>query len=131
MNKIREKSIFRNSKRRNELLEKSTSAEKSVCVVLSKMKIEHIRQYPIWTGRKQYYADIYIPKYKLVFELDGIYHFTKEQKKKDENRSAGIRRLGYHVCRLQNKDAYNPAKIIAKLKRYTDNIGIKNAKKMS
>lgn len=122
MNNIREKGIFRDTRRRNELLEKSTSAEKSVCCVLSKMKIQYIRQYSIWTGRKQYYADIYIPQLKLVVELDGAYHFTKEQKKKDENRSAGIRRLGYHVCRLQNKDAYKPAKIIAKIKRYIDNI---------
>lgn len=119
MNNIREKSVLKNGKRRSELLEKSTSAEKSVCSVLKKIGIHFIRQYPIWTGRKQYYADIYVPCFRLVFELDGAYHFTKEQKRKDGNRSAGIRRMGYHVCRLENKDAYNPNKILAKLKRYS------------
>lgn len=118
MNNIREKRIMKNTKRRNELLEKSTSAEKSVCKILERIGIKCIRQYPIWTGRKQYYADIYIPCFRLVVELDGAYHLSKEQKRKDANRSAGIRRLGYHVCRLKNKDAYIPDKIAYKLKKY-------------
>ena len=104
-------------RRRFELLEKSTAAEKAACSILSKMGVEYVRQYPIWTGRKKYYADIYVPKFKLVLEIDGAYHFTKEQIRKDENRSAGIRRLGYHVCRLTNADARQPKKILAKLKR--------------
>ena len=107
------------SKRRCELLEKSPSAEKIACSILDKMGIRYIRQYPIWTGRKQYYADIYVPKYKLVLEIDGKYHYTDSQKRKDENRSAGIRRLGYHVCRLSNADARHHNKIISKLKLIT------------
>jgi very-short-patch-repair endonuclease len=103
-------------KRRNELLEKSTSAEKAACAILDKLGIKFIRQYPIWTTRRQYYADIYIPKYKLILEIDGKYHYTKEQTRKDENRSAGIRRLGYHVCRLSNADARRPERIIGKIK---------------
>lgn len=105
-------------KRRNELLEKSTSAEKAACVILQKIGIQFYRQYPVWTGRKQYYADIYIPKLKLILEIDGAYHFHAEQKRLDENRSAGLRRLGYHVCRLTNKDARNPEKVIGKIRRY-------------
>lgn len=131
MNNIREKSVLKSSKRRSELLEKSTSAEKSACAILRKMNIQFVKQYPIWTGRKQYYADIYIPKLKLIIEIDGAYHFNREQKRKDENRSAGIRRLGYHVCRLENKDAYNPKKMANKLKRYTNNINYKQADKNS
>lgn len=114
MNNIRE----RFDRRRSELLEKSPSAEKAICMILSKMGFEYIRQYPIWTGRKKYYADIFIPKLKLVFEIDGAYHFTQNQKRLDENRSAGIRRLGFYVCRLSNKDARNPQKVAGKIRRY-------------
>lgn len=106
------------SKRRLELLSKSTSAEKAACVILGSMGIRYIRQYPIRTGRKTYYADIYIPSLHLILEIDGTYHYTKDQSRLDTNRSAGIRRLGYHICRLSNHDAYIPAKIKAKLRRY-------------
>lgn len=118
MNNIRENHFLERSRRRCELLEKSTSAEKTASAILSKMNIPHVKQYPIWTGRKKYYADIYIPMFKLVLEIDGRYHFTDEQNRLDNNRSAGIRRLGYHICRLSNKDARNHVKILSKIKRY-------------
>ena len=120
MNNTREQKPNFQSKRRKELLSKSTSAEKAACNILSKIGIVYVKQFPIWTGRKQYYADIYIPSLKLVLEIDGAYHFTQKQERLDENRSAGIRRLGYHVCRLSNKDARNPEKIKAKIKRYLE-----------
>lgn len=118
MNNIRGKIFLLHSKRRSELMEKSPSAEKAACSILAKTGIRYMRQYPIWTGRKQYFADIYIPSLKLILEIDGTYHFTEKQKRLDENRSAGIRRLGYHVCRLTNKDARNPEKVKAKIRRY-------------
>lgn len=105
--------------RRNELKSRTTSAEKSITKILLMLGITHKTQYPINTGRKQYFADVYIPSLKLILEIDGSYHNSANQKRLDENRSANLRRLGYHVCRLSNKDAYNPNKVIAKLRRYT------------
>lgn len=110
--------IENKDRRRTELLEKSPQAEKVACAILAKLGIPYVRQYPIWTGKKKYYADIYIPKLKLVLEIDGKYHFTANQKRLDENRSAGMRRLGYHVCRLTNSDARKPDKVFSKIKRY-------------
>lgn len=49
------------SRTRMELLYKSTSAESAVCRSLGLLGLRYVRQFPIWTGRKQYYADIYIP----------------------------------------------------------------------
>lgn len=106
------------SKTRMELLYKSTSAESAVCRALDSLGLRCVRQFPIWTGRKQYYADIYIPSLRLIIEVDGGYHFTDNQKRLDANRSAGIRRLGYHVCRINNRDAYDTCKIRAKISRY-------------
>jgi very-short-patch-repair endonuclease len=132
MNNTRERIKVYSSKRRIELLEKSTSAEKAACSILARMGVAYKRQYPIWTGRKQYYADIYIPKFRLVLEIDGAYHYTSNQKRLDENRSSGIRRLGYHVCRLSNYEARKPDKIAAKLKRFKviTNKSIMEEKKM-
>lgn len=106
------------SKTRMELLYKSTSAESAVCRSLSMLGLHCVRQFPIWTGRRQYYADIYIPSLRLIIEVDGGYHFTDNQKRLDANRSAGIRRLGYHVCRIKNRDAHDTGKIRAKISRY-------------
>lgn len=106
------------SRRRNELLSKSTDAESSVCRMLDGMGIRYIRQFPIYTGRKKYYADVYIPGMRLIIELDGGYHYTAQQKRRDANRSAGIRRLGYHVCRINNRDAYTIKVLLSKLRRF-------------
>lgn len=105
--------------RRLELLSKSTSAEKAACTILGSMRIKYISQFPIKTGRKTYYADIFIPSLRLILEIDGDYHHTREQSRLDKNRSTGIRRLSYHVCRLSNHDAYAISKIKAKLRRYS------------
>lgn len=104
------------AKTRKELLYKSTSAEKSACAILDKLGISYIRQFPIKTPRKQFYADIYIPKFRLVLEIDGAYHYTDNQTRLDNNRSACIRRLGYHLYRLSNKEARNSRHILAILK---------------
>lgn len=101
--------------RRTELASKSSDAEKAAYKNLVKLGYLTIRQYPIWTKRKIYFADLYIPKLKTIMEIDGGYHFTSKQKRLDNNRSSGLRRLGYHVVRLNNQDARNINKIKFKI----------------
>lgn len=103
---------------RNELLNKSTSAEKSVCRILSALNVQFIRQYPVRTARKCFYIDIYIPTLKLAIEVDGKYHFTDNQKRLDSNRSACLRRLGMHIYRINNSNAYSTNKVKKLLIRY-------------
>lgn len=79
------------------------------------MGIRVIRQYPIETGRQVFFADLYIPSLRLVVEIDGGYHTKPVQRRLDANRSAAIRRLGYHVCRLSNRDARSREKVRAKV----------------
>ena len=94
----------------------ASNAEKVAYRLLVGMGLEVIRQYPINTGRHVYFADLYIPALRLIVEIDGGYHCSKDQRRKDSNRSANIRRLGYHVCRLSNGDARNVSKLQAKIK---------------
>ena len=102
-------------KRRQELLSKTSDAEKSAYLNLKKLGITALRQYPVWTGRRMYFADLYIPKYNIIFEIDGDYHYTSRQKRLDGNRSNGLWRMGYHVVRLSNHDSRNILKIKNKI----------------
>ena len=102
--------------RRADLLSKASEAERVVYRILCALGYKVIRQYPINTGRRIYFADLYLPDLKTIFELDGGYHYTKNQKRLDNNRSSGIWRLGYHVVRLSNHDARNTEKIKANIR---------------
>ncbi len=91
------------------------SAEASAFRIITGMGLRVIRQHPINTGRHVYFADLYVPSLHLVVEIDGGYHSTKAQSRLDRNRSSNIRRLGYHVCRLSNRDARNREKVRSKI----------------
>lgn len=43
---------------------------------------------------------------KVIFEIDGEYHSTPEQKKKDWIRTKALNRLGYRVFRITNSDVF-------------------------
>ena len=100
---------------RQDLMSKTSNAEKAAIRNCEKLGYRVVIQQPILTGRKMYFADIYLPDLKTIVEIDGDYHYTSNQKRKDSNRSAGIWRMGYHVVRLSNHDARNINKIKAKI----------------
>ena len=56
------------------------------------------RQY----GIDRYVVDFYCPKSKLVIELDGDSHFTKEAMEYDKQREAFIHSLGIKIIRFTN-----------------------------
>lgn len=100
---------------RRDLLSKLTDAEKAAAFYCKRLGYAIILQQPIDTGRKLYFADIYIPEIRTIIECDGGYHYMDTQKRKDANRSSGLWRLGYHVVRLSNHDCRNIEKIKAKI----------------
>ena len=117
MDDMRKEKLLASNYRR-ELLAATTKAESAVGAILRRLGLAYIPQYPIATARKIYYADIYVPSLRLIIEVDGGYHETKEQKRLDNNRSANIRKLNIHLCRIRNSDAYSPEKVKAKIKRF-------------
>ena len=102
--------------RRNELLAHSSDAEKAAFALLKQLGYDVVRQYPIETGRRIYFADLYIPSLRCIVEIDGGYHCTQQQRRKDTNRSQGLWRLGLHVLRLSNRDARSATAVKAKLR---------------
>lgn len=71
------------------------------------LKLE--RQYRINIIRKKddyierfYFVDFCDVRNKVVFEIDGGYHFTEEQQKKDFKRTKDLQRMGYKVFRISN-----------------------------
>jgi len=96
------------------LLENMTSAE---------LKFQHIAklkglnlkpQYKINIFNKDksriekfYFADFCDIKNKLIFEIDGDYHFTEEQQNKDLKRTKDLVKAGYKVFRLTNDDVFD------------------------
>ena len=96
---------------RQDLLSKTSDAEKAAARNCRLLGYKIVQQQPIVTGRKLYFADIYIPSFKLIIEVNGGYHFTDIQRRKDKNRSQGVRRLGYSLFNITNKDAKDIKKI--------------------
>ena len=54
-----------------------------------------------------YIADFYIPKTKLVIELDGSRHYTDDGREYDEQRNELMESLGLEVIRFSNNDVNN------------------------
>lgn len=76
-------------------------------LMMLKLKVNFIKfdfQYPIIKGDTFIICDFFIPKYKLVIELDGAYHDEILQAYKDIERDKFLISKGYKVIRLWNKD---------------------------
>lgn len=90
---------------RHKLIENATDAEQKAwdkLVSLSKIRI--IKQKPFFICDKVYFADLYLEQYNTIIEIDGGYHRTQCQKRKDEERTIYLNSAGIKVIRLSNED---------------------------
>ena len=71
---------------------------------------DFLRTYPVRFSRQKvlgkYIADFYCAEAKLVIELDGSGHYTKEGKQYDEERTAFLEEYGLKVIRIPNTEIY-------------------------
>jgi very-short-patch-repair endonuclease len=69
---------------------------------------DFLRIYPVRFSRQKvlgkYIADFYCAEAKLVIELDGSGHYTKEAKEYDNNRTAFLEQYGLTVIRIPNSE---------------------------
>ena len=61
------------------------------------------RQHPI----NRFIADFYCHKTRLVIELDGCIHLSKEQKERDQERDSIMKEFGLTVLRFTNNEVRN------------------------
>lgn len=93
-------------KYRKDLIKKQTNSEKVFKAKLKSLGIKYEFQKIVFDGDKFYIVDFYIPKLKLVIEIDGGYHTTKDQIYKDKVRISRLSILGYkRVSRFTNEEA--------------------------
>jgi very-short-patch-repair endonuclease len=103
--------------RRRELRRKATSQEKLLWEKLRNQKLgfRFKRQYSIGG----YILDFYCAKKKLIVELDGEIHNTKDAKEYDAVRDKFFRELGYKTIRFWNGEVESDTeKVLEKIKSY-------------
>lgn len=86
-----------------ELRANATKAELLFKSNLDLYEIEYEFQKEIITRKSFIVADFYIPALRLMVELDGGYHFNKEQKEKDRQKDIEYRSRGFKILRMQNE----------------------------
>jgi very-short-patch-repair endonuclease len=105
------------SERRRELRQNQTKAEEILWFELrnNKLGAKFKRQHSIGG----YIVDFYCQKYKLIIELDGEIHNTKEAREYDEVRDKFFKELGYTVLRFKNSEVENDTeKVLGEIKSY-------------
>lgn len=108
------------------LLRKSTQYERIVYKKLVSAFGKRIKaQHPFIINGKIYFADICIKSKNLIIEVDGGYHNTVEQKKKDLVRDKAFEYIGYKTIRITNEQANDKIFIQSLIQRIKD-ININN-----
>lgn len=75
------------------------------------------RQHPVL----EYIPDFICIEKKLVIEVDGEYHNTKEQKELDKQREVHLRESGYEILRFGNNEVLaNPEGVVNKIKGWLE-----------
>lgn len=95
----------------SKLSEKATPAELKFKHIAELKHLKLKSQYKIEIIKKDridkfYFADFCDPIHKLIFEIDGEYHFTEEQRRKDLKRTRALCKAGYKVFRITNEDVF-------------------------
>ena len=95
-----------------------TEAEQFLWNKLRKKQLEGLkfrRQHPFG----HFILDFYCHEKKLVVELDGGYHESAEQKKKDMERTFFLTEVGLTEIRFKNKDViYNIELVLDEIRKY-------------
>lgn len=96
-----------------ELRENATEAELHFMEIAERKHITLEFQVPVYIynkgsrkkGIKKFYiVDFLDRKNKYIFETDGEYHNTSEQRERDYYRTLALNKLGYTVYRISNKE---------------------------
>lgn len=91
----------------DKLRKNPTKAEKQFIKILKELQIAFVFQQPISPDNKKFFImDFYIPAKKVCFEIDGGYHSTEAQIKKDIKRTKLLEKSGIKVVRIPNDHVF-------------------------
>ena len=102
---------------RKYLRENMTEAELVLWNVLKGKKLEG-RKFRRQHSIGNYIADFYCSSEKLIIELDGKHHYTKEGLEKDKERDEHLALMNKKVLRFENKEVLNNlTEVLKKIKK--------------
>jgi very-short-patch-repair endonuclease len=109
--KEKQKTLFSRVKK---LRENATYAELYLKEKLTEQKVYFIFQKSFIKGDFYCIVDFYLPRHKLCIEVDGEYHNTLSQKKKDWAKDNYLKSRNFRVLRIPNHKAvtYTGAELI-------------------
>lgn len=90
----------------NRMKNNPTTAELAFRKILKEFNLKFKEQVPFSGYGKKYILDFRVEK-KWVVEIDGGYHMSYDQKKKDEERDSILQKYGYKVRRFTNDEVIN------------------------
>ncbi len=103
--KDKQKTLF---ERKHSLVRRATDSELLFKKKLSILGIRFMFQKAFISGNGYYIVDFYLPKpYKICIEIDGGYHNSPEQKRKDYYKDKYLKERGFSVVRIKNEDVEN------------------------
>ena len=74
----------------------------------SKIRRKQLKEFQFYRQKNigDYIVDFYCPAAKLIVEIDGGQHYSKENIVKDELRDKFLSDLGFRVLRFSNSDVF-------------------------
>lgn len=100
--KEKQKTLF---SRKKKLTEKATKSEITLKKKLDELNIKYIFQKGFIVGEFYCIVDFYIPRpFFVCIEVDGKYHDSPEQKKKDWAKDNYLRSRKFKILRIKNED---------------------------
>lgn len=86
-----------------ELREKANIYEHKMGELLISKNIDFIHQAPfVFRPKTIYFVDFYLPKHRIVIEVDGTYHDSSFMLRKDSERDNNFKSVGIRVIRVNN-----------------------------
>ena len=102
---------------RNELIDLETPPETMFKYYLLKLRLKYEFQKIVYAGKSFYIVDFYIPRWNIIFEIDGKQHSEVENIEKDEDRTCNLKHVGVRqVYRFTNDDVYHEQTCINRIK---------------
>lgn len=98
----KQKTLF---KRKELLIKNATKSELEFKKILDENNIYYIFQKAFIQGNNYVIVDFYLPKLKLCIEIDGGYHNTESQQKRDNNKDFYLtKQRNFKVLRIKNEE---------------------------